>query len=78
MSDLNTRRGRIMGLAPQDGRTIITAHVPLAECQRYASDLRSMTQGRGTFAMHFARYEDVPAHLAEDIRAKYKVEHKEA
>jgi elongation factor G len=78
MSDLNTRRGRIMGLAPQDGRTVITAHVPLAECQRYASDLRSMTQGRGTFSMHFARYEDVPAHLAEDVRAKYKVEHKEA
>lgn len=78
MSDINTRRGRIMGVAPEDGRTVVTAHVPLAESQRYASDLRSMTQGRGTFAMHFERYEDVPAHLTEEIRATYKVEHKEA
>jgi elongation factor G len=75
MSDLNGRRGRIMGVQPEDGRTMITAHVPLAECQRYASDLRSLTQGRGTFGMHFARYEDVPAHLAEDIREKFKVDH---
>lgn len=77
MSDINTRRGRIMGVAPEDGRTVVTAHVPLAECQRYASDLRSMTQGRGTFKMHFERYEDVPPHLTEEIRATYKVEHKE-
>ena len=75
MSDLNPRRGRIMGVQPVDGRTVITAHVPLAECQRYASDLRSMTQGRGTFAMHFVHYEEVPAHLAEEIRAHQKVEH---
>lgn len=77
MSDINTRRGRIMGVAPEDGRTVVTANVPLAECQRYASDLRSMTQGRGTFKMHFERYEDVPPHLTEEIRAMYKVEHKE-
>jgi elongation factor G len=77
MSDLNTRRGRIMGVTPEDGRTVVTATVPLAECQRYASDLRSMTQGRGTFKMRFERYEDVPAHLTEDIREKYKLEHKD-
>ncbi len=75
MSDLNPRRGRIMGVQPEDGRTVITAHVPLAECQRYASDLRSLTQGRGSFGMHFARYDDVPAHLAEEIRERYKVDH---
>ncbi|MDQ4100363.1 MAG: elongation factor G, partial [Chloroflexota bacterium] len=45
MSDLNTRRGRIMGMQPVDGRTGVTAHVPLAECERYATDLRAITQG---------------------------------
>lgn len=75
MSDLNTRRGRIMGIQPVDGRTTVTAHVPLAECQRYATDLRSITQGRGTFAMRFAHYEDVPPHLAEEVKAQFKTEH---
>lgn len=75
MSDLNTRRGRIMGINPEDGHTVITAHVPLAECQRYASDLRSLTQGRGSFLRRFDHYEDVPAHLMDDVIAKHKVEH---
>ncbi len=75
MSDLNTRRGRIMGVQPSDGRTVITAHVPLAECQRYATDLRSITQGRGSFGMHFVHYEDVPAHLADEVRSHFKTEH---
>lgn len=75
MSDLNTRRGRIMGVNPIDGRTVITAHVPLAECQRYATDLRSITQGRGAFSMTFAHFEDVPAHLAEQVMAQFKSEH---
>jgi elongation factor G len=74
MSDLNTRRGRIMGVNPENGRTVVTAHVPLAESQRYASDLRSITQGRGTFVMHFAHFEDVPAHLADEVKAKFKEE----
>ncbi|MDQ5853993.1 MAG: elongation factor G, partial [Chloroflexota bacterium] len=75
MSDLNTRRGRIMGMQPSDGRTVVTAHVPLAEIQRYASDLRSMTQGRGTFGMRFVHYEEVPSHLATEIQTKHKAEH---
>lgn len=75
MSDLNTRRGRIMGVQPNDGRTVVTAHVPLAECQRYATDLRSITQGRGAFSMRFAHYEDLPAHLAEEVKAHFKAEH---
>lgn len=75
MSDLNTRRGRIMGVNTEGNRTTVTAHVPLAECQRYCTDLRSMTQGRGTFSMQFDHYEDVPAHLAEQIKGQMQAEH---
>lgn len=78
MSDLNTRRGRIIGVNTEGHRTTVTAHVPLAECQRYATDLRSLTQGRGTFAMKFDHYEDVPAHLAEQIREQMQAAHQEA
>jgi elongation factor G len=75
MSDMNTRRGRVLGLLPSgNGRTTITAHVPLAECQRYISDLRAMTQARGRFSMHFDHYEEVPAHLAESVIEKHKKE----
>lgn len=75
MSDLNTRRGRIMGIETEGKRTTITAHVPLAECQRYSTNLRSLTQGRGTFALRFDHYEDVPAHLIDQIRAEAEAEH---
>jgi elongation factor G len=75
MSDLNTRRGRIMGINNEGNRTTVTAHVPLAECQRYATDLRSITQGRGTFSMRFAHYEDVPSHLVDEIKDRAQVEH---
>ncbi len=74
MSDLNTRRGRIMGVDSVENHTVVKAHVPLAECQRYASDMRSITQGRGSFAMNFSHYEDVPAHLADDVRSRFKQE----
>jgi elongation factor G len=75
MSDLNTRRGRIMGVNNENNRTTVTAHVPLAECQRYATDLRSITQGRGTFSLRFDHYEDVPAHLVEQIKERAHAEH---
>ncbi len=75
MSDLNTRRGRIMGVNSEGNRTTVTAHVPLAECQRYCTDLRSITQGRGTFAMSFNHYEDVPAHLTEQIKEQTHANH---
>jgi elongation factor G len=75
MSDLNTRRGRIMGIENEGKRTTVTAHVPMAEAQRYSTDLRSMTQGRGTFAMRFDHYDDVPSHLVEQIRSETAVEH---
>jgi elongation factor G len=68
MSDLNTRRGRIMGVNTEGNRTTVTAHVPLSECQRYCTDLRSITQGRGSFSMSFNHYDDVPAHLADQIK----------
>ncbi len=72
MSDLNTRRGRIMGVDSVESHTVVKAHVPLAECQRYASDMRSITQGRGTFAMNFSHYEDVPVSSADDVRSRFK------
>ncbi|QOR34539.1 elongation factor G [Clostridium sp. 'deep sea'] len=67
MGDLNKKRGRIMGMEPSGRKQIIKAQVPLAEMSSYATDLRSMTQGRGLFKANFARYEEVPAMLAEKI-----------
>ena len=53
---------------------IIKAEVPMAELHKYATELRSMTQGRGTFEMEFARYEQVPPNVAQEIIAKYQAE----
>ena len=63
MSDLNTKRSRILGMTPGDNSTLIEAEVPLAEVQRYAQDLRSVTQGRGTYNLEFDHYDPVPANL---------------
>jgi len=67
MGDLNTRRARVQGMDTQKGRSIVTAQVPLAEMQRYTTDLRSMTGGRGVFTMEFSHYETVPAHIAQEV-----------
>ena len=68
IGDLNSKRGRILGMIPQsDGSTIVEGHVPLAEVQRYALDLRSVTQGRATFTAEFDHYEAVPANLVQRI-----------
>ncbi len=67
ISDLNGKRGRILGMDPEGKRTRIRAHVPLAELARYAIDLKAMTQGRAFFSMRFASYEEMPAHLAEKV-----------
>ena len=72
LGDLNTRRGRISGMEQAHGNGVITAQVPLAEMQRYSTDLRSMTQGRGYYTMTFSRYDVVPAHLVEKIAAEAK------
>jgi elongation factor G len=71
MGDLNSRRGQIDAMEPRAGGvTSIRAFVPLAEMFGYASDLRSMTQGRGTFTMEFARYERVPEKLSQAVAAE--------
>jgi len=68
MGDLNRRRGRVLGMQPLDNHLEeILAEVPLAEMFKYATDLRSMTQGRGYFSMEFARYEEVPSHIAQKV-----------
>ena len=70
ISDLNTKRGRILGMEPAGKVTRIRALVPLAELTRYAVDLKALTQGRASFRMEFSSYEEVPAKLAEDIIKK--------
>ena len=67
--DLNSRRGQILGMETSGDFQTIRAQVPLAEMQTYATTLRSMTHGEGTFRMDFSRYEQVPAHLQADIVA---------
>jgi elongation factor G len=69
MGNLNSRRGRVEHLEPRGNAQAIRAKVPLAEMFGYATDLRSMTQGRGTFTMQFERYEEVPATIADAIVA---------
>ena len=72
IGDLNSRRGRIEGMEARSGAQVITAFVPLAEMFGYATDLRSKTQGRGTYTMEVDHYEDVPKNIAEDIIEKTK------
>jgi elongation factor G len=73
MSDLNTKRAQVSGMNPgPNGSTTIEALVPAAEIQRYATDLRSITQGRGTFTNEFSHYQPVPAHIADQVRAAAK------
>ena len=63
MSDLNGKRGRILGMNPQDRVTVIDAEVPQSELLRYSQDLRSLTQGRGSYSMEYDHYEPVPQNL---------------
>lgn len=70
IGDLNTKRARVLGMTPSDGMNIIQAQAPLAEVQRYAVDLRSLTQGRGTFTIEFSHYEEVPPPTAQKIIAQ--------
>ena len=67
MGDLNSRRGRVEGLEPRGNAQAVRARVPLATMFGYATDLRSMTQGRATFTMQFDRYEDAPQSVAGEI-----------
>jgi elongation factor G len=73
MSDINTKRGRVLGMNPTgNGMQQITANVPQAEMLHYATDLRSITQGRGSFTMEFYQYEEVPANIQQEIINHHK------
>jgi elongation factor G len=72
--DLNGRRGRVLGMDTRDGMQVISATVPQAELFSYATELRSLTGGRGTFSASLDRYEEVPAHLAEKVIADHRKE----
>src|SRR6202521_2733328 len=65
--DLNSRRGRLHGIEPTAGMTTIKAEVPMAEVLTYSQSLTSLTGGRGDYAMHFLRYEEVPTHIAQKL-----------
>ncbi|MBA3402330.1 MAG: elongation factor G, partial [Actinobacteria bacterium] len=76
--DLNSRRGRLQGMEPIGGMTTIRAEVPMAELLTYAQSLTSMTGGRGDYSMHFLRYEEVPAHVAQKVIEETKRERESA
>ena len=67
IGDLNTRRGKVRSMEARGGTQIVNARVPLAEMFGYATELRSRTQGRATYSMHFDRYEQVPSAVSEEI-----------
>jgi elongation factor G len=77
MGDMNSRRGRVLGMDQEGTKSIVHAEVPLAEVQTYAADLRSMTQGRGVFSMKFLQYGRVPTHLQEQIIEQARKEREE-
>jgi elongation factor G len=76
--DLNQRRGRLLGMEPKGGMTSIRAEVPMSEMLTYAQSLTSLTGGRGDYHMHFARYEEVPAHIAQKLIEQTRREREEA
>jgi len=70
ISDLNTKRARVVGMNPGGGVNVIEAQVPQAEILRYAIDLKSITQGRGSYKVEFSHYEEVPPHVAQKVIAE--------
>src|SRR5579864_2922740 len=78
MSDINGRRGKILGTEPDDGYERVRATVPAHEMLRFALDLRSITQGRGTFQQKFSHYDEMPAHLAKAIIDEFQKQHEAA
>jgi elongation factor G len=75
--DLNSRRGRVQGMEPAAGMTVIKAEIPMAEILTYSQALTSLTGGRGDYHMHFLRYEEVPSHIAQKLIAETKKEREE-
>lgn len=78
IGDLNSRRGKVVGVEPKANSQIIRAVVPMSEVLAYASDLRSMTSDRGLFTMEFSHYEEVPGHLSQKIVSEAATNHKHA
>ena len=78
IGDLNSRRGRVLGMTPRGHSNVVAAEVPLAEMLSYAPDLTSMTGGRGDYTMEILRYEEVPAHLSQKIIEQAKADKEEA
>lgn len=74
ISDLNTRRGRILGMDSEGSVSVVSAHVPMAELQLYSTDLRSITGGRGVFSLKFDHYAEVPQHIADKVLAERRSE----
>lgn len=74
ISDLNTRRGRILGMDNEGSVSVVSAHVPMAEIQSYSPDLRSVTGGRGAFSVRFDHYAEVPQHVAGRVLEGRKLE----
>ena len=77
MGDATTRRGRVQGTDQERGNAVVHMEVPLAEIQRYATDLRSFTQGRGIYTVKFSHYEQVPSHLQAEVVAQAAKEREE-
>jgi elongation factor G len=78
LGDLNTRRAQVLGMDQVGDNSVVTALVPLAEMQRYVSELRSITQGRGIFSLEFSSYQQVPGHVADQIVAEAEREAEES
>ncbi|HEX7021792.1 MAG TPA: elongation factor G [Trueperaceae bacterium] len=76
IGDLNTRRGRILGMENEGSVSVVSAHAPLAELQSYSPELRSMTGGRGAFSLKFDHYAEVPRQLTEGILAEQRAQQK--
>jgi elongation factor G len=74
ISDLNTKRARVQGMNPAGASNVIEAQAPLAEVLRYSIDLKSITQGKGTFSMEFSHYEQVPVHISQKITEERQAE----
>jgi elongation factor G len=75
--DLNSRRGRLQGMEPAGGMTVIKAEVPMAEILTYSQSLTSLTGGRGDYHLEFLRYDEVPPHIAQKVMDEAKKEREE-
>ncbi len=74
IGDLNSRRGKVLGMSPRGNNQVVASEVPLATMFGYSTDLRSKTQGRATYSMHFSQYEQVPKNVQDEVVAKVRGE----